>query len=108
MAANKFASAYLNGAYQRMLAAVQKCEPVAFDLEPTSEQFQLAADELRNLAVGIDDFVHALAREASSNALTHISTNDRLSVFTDALHDCGLLGELEAEADDLRQETEAA
>ena len=108
MPANRHASGYLNDAYQRMLASVQKCEPVAFDLEPTSEQFQLAADELRNLAVGIDDFIHALAREASNNALTHISTDDRLSVVTDALHDCGLIGELEAEAYDLSQETEAA
>jgi len=109
MPANRHASAYLNGAYQRMLAAIQEMEPPSFDLCPTAEQFEEAAAHVRGRWVSaIDDYLHALAHEASCNSRSHINTTDRQSLLSDALHDDALAAELEREAYDLSKETECS
>ena len=105
MPANKFASHYLNGAYQRMLAAIQDMEPPAFSLFPTSDQFENAAEHLQAPWVSaIDDYLRAVVIEANSNARSNISAEDRICILSNAIHDSGLLGDLRAEAYALQEE----
>lgn len=103
MPTNKYASAYLNAAYQRMLAAVTDMEPPTFDVFPMSAQFDDAAAHLKDKWVSaIDDYIRALAIEARSNSTRPISAPTTL--LSDALHDSGLIGELEHEAYELREQ----
>lgn len=104
MPANKYASAYLNAAYQRMLAEIENLAPPAFDIQPTSEQFSDAAAHLGDLSRAIDAYVHALSVEAASNSTTHISTHDRITVMSDAIDACGLLGDLRDAESELEME----
>ncbi len=102
MPANKYADPYINAAYERMVAAVQDLSPPSFSMEPTSEQFEDAAKHLKDLAHAVDEYLSKLVREADSNARSHIGNPSAL--ISSAMHDCGLIGELESEASDLAED----
>lgn len=108
MPSNPYASAYINAAYERMVAAVQAMTPPAFGIVPTSEQFGDAANHVRDQWVSaIDNYIASLAREAGSNAQSNIGVSDRQTILSDALHDSGLAGELQNEADALAQDEDS-
>lgn len=107
---NKFACPHVNAAYERALAAFQELEPPSFGMFPTADDFQNAA-ELFDLQskrsawiTAMDEFIHAIAAEANANARSNISTNDRMSIFSNAVHDSGLAGDLSEEAYALSEE----
>lgn len=109
MPTNKHASDYINAAYLRLKAAVDAMEPPAFSLFPTSGQFEDAAKHLKDKWVSaVDDYIHALAREANSNARSNINTKDRIALLSNALHDSDLAADLESEAYALSEEREFA
>lgn len=110
MPINKYACPHVNAAYERALAAFQDMEPPAFGLHPTSDQFEYAA-ELFDLQskrsawlTAMDEYIHAVAVDANANARSNINTSDRKSIFSDAVHDSGIVGELNYEAYALSEE----
>lgn len=103
MPINKYASGYLNDAYQRMIAALQDAEVPAFTMYPTADQFEDAKQHARDLAVAVDGYLSALTVEANSNATININTKDRATLVSDAVHDSSLLDDLQEAADDLRE-----
>lgn len=110
MPANKYASAYLNGHYERMVAAVLEMSPPAFSLSPRAEQFEDAAEHLRAEWISrIDEYLCAVAREASENCReVRIDVRGRETLLSTSIEDSGLPGELNEEAYQLSQSLIAA
>ena len=104
MPSNKFASAYINQAYERMVALIQQTEVPAFTLYPTADQFECAKSHAQDIARAVDEYIFALANEAKSNSTTPISIADRASIVSNALHDSSLLDELQEAADAQRED----
>ena len=51
-----------------------------------------------------DNWLWQIADEANRNATSHISTSDRRTLFSDALHDNAFAAELERDADALLED----
>jgi hypothetical protein len=82
-------------------------EPPAFSMYPSADEFQNAAELCKSKVVNaIDDFFFALANEANGVAQTFISYSDRTTLLSTALHDSGLIADLEEEAESLSEESE--
>ena len=103
-ARNKYATAHANAAHARLIEAAVKNPPVAFSMFPTPDNFEDAREYLSALASAFDDVAANVASEASSNATIHVSYRDRVAIFTNALIDSGLLGDLNAAAEGLRED----
>lgn len=102
-ARNKFATSHVNAAHARLIEAVIRNLPPAFDLHPTSEQFVDAKDFLGNIAAAFDNLIYDVMAEANINSPTRISTMDRITIVSDALHDADVFADLNIAADDLRE-----
>lgn len=114
MPINKYASAHVNAAYQRALAAFQDLETPSFGMFPTADDYECAA-ELFDLSskrsqwlTAMDEFVHAIAAEANANATANINVSERSTLFSTAVHDSGFAHDLREQAEALREEREVA
>lgn len=103
MPRNPYASAYLNGAYDRLQAAIQIASPPCFTLCPTADQFEEAALHLGNLASAFDEYIHAFASEAQQ-AGAKIITDDMVALASNAVHDSNLIADMKDVAESLRED----
>ena len=104
MPTNPHASAYLNSAYQRMLAQISDAQVPAFTIYPQADQFEYAKEQAEKIASALDEYFYALAVEANSHAQNIISTRDRISLVSDAIHDSSLLSDLQEAAERIRED----
>ena len=81
-------------------------EPVAFPMFPPASAFEDARTYLETLARAFDEIAYQIAREANDHAPNKITA--RQSIFSDALHDSDLPGELTEAAETMRDDAEAA
>jgi hypothetical protein len=105
-ARNKYAAAHVNQAHGNLIEAAIKTEPVAFPMFPPAAGFEDARQYLEALARAFDEIAYQIAREANDHAPNKITA--RQSIFSDALHDSDLPGELTEAAETMREDAEAA
>jgi hypothetical protein len=96
-AKNKYATSHVNQAHGALIETALKNEPPAFGMFPPPASFEDARQYLERLARAFDEVAYQVAREAGANAPTNIDAPKTL--FSDALHDSDLLGELSAAAE---------
>lgn len=101
-ARNRYATAHVNQAHAALVETAIRNEPPAFALFPPPSSFEDARQYLEKLARAFDEIAYQVAREAADNAPTQIEA--RLSIFSDALHDSDLLGELSNAAETMRED----
>lgn len=108
MPINKYATAYINDAYSRMLAALLATSPPAFNLYPQPEDFEAALDHAKSVASAMDEYFHSLAQECAANSNSTFSTTRETALVSSALHDADLFGEIESAADAVTEAEEWA
>lgn len=101
---NKYASSHVNAAHARSIETHIKNPPPAFSLFPTPDQFEDAIQYLEALAHAFDEIAYAVAVDASGNSTIPFSTKDRVSIFSGALSESGLLSDLEEAGERLRED----
>lgn len=101
-AKNKYADAHVNAAHGNAIETLIRNQPPAFEMFPSPDSFEEAADYLKALASAFDEIVRQVAQEANANAPNKIDVP--VSLFSDALHDSSLLGDLADAAERLRED----
>ena len=103
-ARNPYADTFVNAADGNLIEALIKNKPPAFEYQfhPVVGSFDEAASYLKKLAYAFDLVVEKISREAGLSAPTTISEHS--SIFSDALHDSGLLAELDDAAERVRED----
>jgi hypothetical protein len=101
-ARNKYAASHVNAAHGALVETAIRNEPPAFAMFPPPSSFEDTRQYLERLARAFDEVAYQVAREANANAPTQIATP--LTIFSDALHDSDLLGELSNAAETMRED----
>jgi hypothetical protein len=85
-ARNPYSSAHMNAAVARLIAFLIENKAPAFVMFPSPDSFTDAREFLESLAMLADDIALNAARDAE--------IEPKLTIFSDALHDSGLPGDL--------------
>lgn len=104
LARNKYASAHVNAAQARLIAALIENPPPAFEIYPTVDQFEFAKEWALKIAAAMDDLISQVTVDAAGSATTSFSTFDRCFLVTEAVHDSGLISDLGEAAERLRED----